>query len=411
MIIATKGISKLSNRELKLELMAMPPVEDVKKYLQEAHKRNYQEPFEIAARDPKVIQDAYALKQILNSINATLPSDEAYITLKTLLSHSPDNFEGVKNELMSILNKSPHLVAYGLLFKGTPTDVIYNIIDKYNLNIPSKAVMATPDMPNDVRKESDTILFHIVNFMKSEGIKWENKDSGVLLTTRLIQNNNDVFITEISKYNINIVLAEALLNASHNIRNPTLKDNLNNNHSNSIEIAKIFTIQSLSTEALPILINSFRNSDVDPELIWNGISNKIKLKDWSVKELFSIEENNVNIVELLINHSDNILSEIAHMLVSYINERGYSDLTEINSVEDFVNYCLNHPSVKDIILQLPQTFFGKIRMTQQDREMVREHFEGNIVKEDIKEDDMWNIYKGIIGNQTNWYDKYSSNNS
>ena len=408
-ILAKDKISQMTNDELKNKVLEMPPIPETKKYLQEADKRNYLQVFEIASRDPRVINDPLLLTQIINKITKNINDDNTSFIFNNILTYSsPNLLSQFSGKIFSLCTQNPELAAMALLESKTPKDMIYNILNYNSLNVPSQALY----FGEKDEGRNNPVLKEIIDLLKN-GFMWENTTSGILMISRLIQNSTDKFITEMAKYNVTPDIASGLINAADQFRsqNKQLKENIEKNKNPGVKLIKINTSGASPHVVIPSLIEEITNPEYKQYIywIWEFLRNNMLENDQWFLDAFNIEHMNNNILVMLSKQSDKVTKEIINMIKQKWQIIEHNNMTRNTpSIEEIIHIALTYPSIKNEVLKLPQDLFDQLPLTDEHRRIVDEHF--NIDEPKNKSlDPQKEILRNLFGNKnTNWYERYAN---
>jgi len=413
MLKQAKQISKMTNDELRQTMLSMPPIEQAYPILQQAEQRNVPEVFEIAARDPKIMDDPVTIKMIAKNLVKNPQSKISEITIKRLLDNPEyvtHGFDPIRQEILTLTTTTPRMTGLILLSKGTPNDIIESIINYFSLNINSRAIGAPLDtIPSEFKgvselKRNQIILNQIVKLLE-EGHAWRNEQSGLMILPRLLQDSNDTFITEISKHNLHPSMTFSLMNAMTALKNEKITDNLKANQNPGVKITTMLLgiqgqgkPQNIIPELTVIAQNERYNEFF--EWIWNYIGPKMMTDSSWLKYTFSTSfgDTGKNLILLLAQSSEKLLIKIIEFMKTAISADAYSNIRSMPIVEELIHMGLSNPSTKDKILDLPKEFFKGIKMTPKNREIVENFFNPHV--EGLEE------LEELMG-KSNWYIKYS----
>lgn len=313
----------------------------------------------------------------------------AELVFYNILNRPESIINGVKSELlMDIMSSNPKLAAVGLLSEGLTKDLVYHLVDIYELNIVAAAPWiadGTIDVGTMLKhKKSDFatgVLAFAIALMREEGVEWRNKYSGLMLTTRLVVNRTDQFMTETAKYNLNFGLANALINASEKYQqNRAMSSNLHGNQNYSVQAAIDLTRdQQHPTIIIPKLINLLARQEMSPSEVWEIVKGGHRSNKWALNQILGMPLNN-NVVLQVFRASPVVAKDILTTISGYVKSGDINSMSsatfDSSAIEEITHESLNNPALKDYTLQVfPKTFFDIIPLSDQDRQIVNAQFQ------------------------------------
>lgn len=390
-IIKVSGVSKISNEEIKRELLSSPSLEKTYSLLNEAYNRKYIDAFYVASDNPQNVNNLSILK-LMTSIIVSNPQHHASIAiLDNILEYAENIDASVIIRINGVALSNPPIATTILLHQYSPNTLVDSIINNLHLNIVKRTDL------------NDKFLSDIIDALKN-GDSWNNERSGLIMASRVVQYPQDSFLTEVSKYNLTPPLASVLMNASnlYKSQNPSLYENLKNNTNPGIEIAKFVNDlkdADISPNAiLPGLIVSLEKSKYQPyyQHIWNLIKDKIsKWTEWE-KQIFTSNYGGINFLKSLLDVMPDILPD----LIDIIKASKNIDIIKKTPIyEEIIHRGLSNPSFQAKTLELPEDRFSMIRMTKENQEIVKNHFHPEIKG--------WQDLEELMANN-NWYIKYAT---
>lgn len=370
----SRAVSKMDIGEIEQGIKKSITPEEAYPLLQEAYKKDIVSPFYIACQNPVIVNNLQTAKLILNMIERHVTQSIASSAMDFFLYNSSNIDQSIIPKIIGLAHASTPIASVVLLSSKTPNNIIDSIINSMSLNIPSRANM----------ENNSPVLAQIIEDLK-KGNQWGNERSGIIMMSRLIQNPRDAFVTEVSKYDISPNVSLALINASklYQTHNKDLGKNIENNSNTGIELAKIANLDTDPRLILPSLITSIQDKK-HPEYIswiWSFIKEKIatSLSTWA-NEIFNLTYGGEDIISLLLKEIPDIIPELINIVKSLNPET----IRDSNAYAELIHLGLDNEKYKDIILSLPEEFFSFVKMTEQNREIVKEHFHPTIQEiEDI----------------------------
>ncbi|HUU89152.1 MAG TPA: hypothetical protein VMX17_15565 [Candidatus Glassbacteria bacterium] len=402
MKIAAKKISQMGRDELvNLAVKDSGKIESV---LQQAYKKNYVDVIvSISAFQGLTYDNIRTILTCLSSIK-TFTNEDKINVLDNLLSYPKNIIEPFIANLNGMISNT-EIAAFMLIKGGTPLDIIYKIMDVYNLLDPSHSFFINKRPKTSYESESETMyeknsrLLKAVEVFLEEGYMWENKDSGIILTSRLTKKPDDSFISSIAKYNLHPLIFMALnesLKSIPSTGNSALQKNLAENKSKGAQLAS--SLQSVVS--VPELLGLVKENPHMVHSVWDIIEEKINKSEVNIYDLFDTKYNGENIIDFLMQKS----KHIAPRIIETLKRVQLPNAVSLGQpLKRFVSFCINDPSLRTKILELPVKFFDKILMNINDREVV-DRFYG-IKPEKDDSNDLIDL-ENLLSN-TNWYKKYS----
>jgi len=201
-----KKVSKMNASELSS--YGSKGISECKAALQESIKRGYDRLVE----DLMQCGDMFGFQpdaQMLKMLLAYIPtSQNSEVLAERLLKFPKEVLETGGPALKGSLTLSPKIIARALLSPSTPDKITSELIDGYELV--TAPYLGSEFNTKNVRPEQhNPILREIILAMKS-GAKWDNETSSIRLTTRLLSDYQDKFMTEVAGSNIGIDMASIL---------------------------------------------------------------------------------------------------------------------------------------------------------------------------------------------------------
>lgn len=393
-IIKTSAmISKMSNDDIKREILSSPPVEKTLSLLNEAYKRKYIEAFYEASSNPRSVNYLPIQKLMINmvEVNPQSPASVAIVDNMLELIEKGKYLPSTITKINSVSLSNPAITSTVLLHYNSPNELVDSIIGSLHLNVVKNTDKVMP------------FLQAIIEDLKS-GELWNNERSGLIMASRIVQYPQDPFLNEISKYNLCPPFAGSLINASrlYRVQNPTLRNNIESNTNSGVEIARLVYSDIWENvqpnTIIPGLIVSLEKSKYQPycKWIWNLLKDKIKTKpEWELAS-FTSRYGGDNIIDAILKMLPSIFPDLIDIIKSSQN---IEPIKRSPVYEEIINMGLSNPSYQEKTLELPETYFQMIRMTKENRKIVENRFHPKIEGwEDIEE--------LMAGN--NWYKKYSS---
>jgi len=427
-IIKAKSISKMTNEEIKQKFLSWPPESELPALVNEAYNRNIPVTFEIIARDLRVVGNPSMAHFITKAIQQNIGSPKADEILMTLLNNEQETVESgnTKNELLAICSAKPKLAAIALIKKGTPEDLTINLINRYNLNIPSITGGSTNNIketPSQKSNPSQEILISILTILESGHI-WKNELSATYMLSRLQQNPTDLFMAEIGKQRLSPPIASTFLravdvlaasvyeNSSEKFR---LRENLKNNKYPGVTLAKLYTpldvglfyreeIRSPIDRSPEIVLLELASLMKKPDYyqyigwIWDSIKSNADIRNDWINTIIKTKQGN-EVLMSLGNYSEDIFSEIIEFTLPEIIKSSIVNIYNSPLVHWIINKGLRDPTYQKAILNLPTELLGVVKLTPENKEILNQYF--SYSDETMEDLDLLSLNKG-------WYRKYSN---
>jgi len=221
-------------------------------------------------------------------------------------------------------------MALALLVSNTPENIVTDIINRYKLNIPqstpiissNEKVFENPIEYNLQLSDSEKILTEMINLLKEDpNITWDNEQSFSLFLVRLHFKPSDPFMAEVAKYSLSTSNASVFLNIKQISVSKKLKENILNNNSLGVSLAKLLKSEIPNTEIMTE-INKKIIEGTNVNMIWDAIKYLIiNNKNWNNN--FLLRANNTpqqETLRLIINENPNLTSEIFRVILSQNQE-------------------------------------------------------------------------------------------
>ena len=278
-----KNISEMNAKELLRHLMARPNLNETIQILEEAYKKNAYLVMQQAVKDEFLMETPELSDNVLNYISLK-QNGVGKNLLSFLLSHSPEIINTYpKPKLTQVCLTGHSLPATALISKNTPGDIIAAIISQNDLMNPVESSFMTTnqEMAKQLR-HSSPILTEIVRMIKG-GWKWENQQSALALSSRLMTNYNDKFMTEISTGDLEPGVAMVLLESLENKnvqKNTKLINNLSENENEGVAFARLIkrtksgSNEEVAREAIQHL--EFAEDQQEIQWLWDYIMERRK---------------------------------------------------------------------------------------------------------------------------------------
>jgi N-acetylmuramoyl-L-alanine amidase len=408
----SKQISKMSNEEL-LDLASKN--QSVQAVLEQAFNRN----------NEKLIYHIFSLNHIVSipvyikNLLKIIPSLKNDTVILNKILNFPESVVSnyPQNELNALLNSNPSYAAVALIARGTPYQTILNLISHFKLNDINNSFYFGEEFLNSKDKQQSPILKELISLLK-KGHIWENQNSGLLLLSRLQNNNHDPFITEIAKYNLNPSMAEILNDASKQVKtNNNLTNNIKENKSVSFQLINV--LEGNFRENLSKVIENqsfFKNLNWS----WEIINEKLKVNPYILIDLIELNyDTNKNpffifwklswshkeqLLSYLFNLSENTLKDYTEIITKIINEIIYSEL-EIyieNLDESFLQELTLTPTVREHLKMILQK--KNFKDIQYENEQHLQTFK-NLNENEFNDhfEDLYFDLENIMAKNKNWY--------
>ena len=409
-----------SNEMLKtiMTLSVFEKRDEINQILEEAYKKNYYPVIEYASKKTHLIQIPDIYRIVMNYI-LLKQNEVGKNILYILLNHNPEIVKTFNcPKLESICNKNAKLSATALLCKNTPPEIISSIILNNNLTnaLESKFMTTNEDMSLQLQKSQNPIFVETIKILH-QGIKWENNYSMIMLVTRLEFNVTDLFLNEVASCNLNKTVASILINAI--IKNDTINNigmpkhhrkilqNLNYNPFKDVQCVvfldrtKNMPLQEYMDEITARIINPNSNEE-DINSLWENLNYKREISHGALHSeiLFThTNSDNKNIMFTFAKKNINIAHKVIEEFIDWVttirNPEGII-------IEDLIEFGLNNPNLKELILNIPKYVFDNIALTPEHRQIVEKKYD-NKEHEKFKKETLDNIFS----NKLNWYQKYS----
>ena len=395
------AISKMSNDAIDQALKSNASPENVLAILNQAFNRGYVDAFYIAANNPNYASNVAIQKLIVNIASQSVNSDLAPLIIDALITNAEFLDPSVIVKIAALAISSTTMFAKVLLNGKTPGNLTNNILNNTHLE-------ATH--PDDKIRAFET---SIINELQS-GTPWNNIYSGQNILARLYRDPNDKLVTEIAKYNLCPEFAESMMNASIYVfkQNKRLQNNISENETPGMEITRLLHDQGVAevhpNAFLPGLIDTLNNPKYRPyaKWIWRLIQGKAEARQEWARDMFLNEYEGKNIVSILLDIMPAIFPDVLD--VFFGPGQNLNDLKNTNLYEEIIHTGLSNPTYRVKTLELPEEAFSMVRMTDENREIVRKHFKpefNNTLPEEPTDQSYLDDFTLSINN--NWYVKYA----
>ena len=397
----------MSKREMALELDSETDIDRAVEILNRSYHQNNYLAFATILKHPKYLKSLDICSVLLSFIRAK-KNGSGQTLLHDLLSIPPE-FISAKNSLYKTCEASPGLTAIALLSKNTQQDLVSHLITSNHLvDVNRSMYISTSHMVTEQMSESySRVLIEIIKYLRG-GLPWENVPSGVILISRLFGNAKDKFVTEAAKYDINIPMAESLLQWTSEYKtNPELTKNLLYNKNENVTFAKIIqsTINIKDESNMDSIINLIQNINDNQKLesLWQSIKTRI-FKDESLFYYFTnLQSIDSNPIILLCQKNENILTEVLTLMS---NSTNIHNLIELPFFDTVFSMGMSNPSIKE---QIPHMFdsklFDGIRMTPENRTYIESIISP---KPEETNEQYKHIQNLFASNSHHWYNRYSN---
>ena len=291
--------------------------------------------------------------------------------------------KGVKPEyLLALMSSNPKLSAIGLLSEGLTREMVERLNNMYILNDPKSVPYPSGLNMLQNKNFATTILIGMIDLMREEYIEWKNQNSGFIFFPRLHRDSSDTFLTEASKYNINIGMARGLINASKmkNIgQGKKLATNLSANHNSSVEAAVMIESEISGSNVgliIPKLYSLMGKGEIGTAEIWETIKGRHRENRWNLFEILS--STGQNILLGLFRSGTEIAKDILTAIGSSSEQANTFVRQHTNNIaplEEMIHEALSNPMLQDHVLKsFNKQFFNALPMSEKNRQIVEKHF-------------------------------------
>jgi len=322
---------------------------------------------EFIARNPDLLNNPEKGNIYISAI-ISLDNESTKKVISILLNNERKMLQYIPlDKIFVACNKGNEIIAISLLSKGTPSQIIGNIIKThYNELILEPYIYGI---------NNNSILMHMMNLLPLIG--WDNEFSSKIFMTRLKNKPLDSFITNVAKQHVNVEMASALINASNNINNVTLKKNVAYNNTLTMQIVKGLTADNKSPSQLMSSIDSLilaiKNNEISENFINEIITEIInKLLDW--KTFDSVTMNKRVTIHLftmmpaiISKTNDTINKQLLQLFKNNVDWLSNNEQLTADIVHSFLH---NKATEKTLIESFPLDFFKNILLYDEDRKLI-----------------------------------------
>ena len=179
------------------------------------------------------------------------------------------------NEILLMANLSDKLSAVALISEAGAS-ISDKICLSNNLDNPKSTSYLGEQFKNSTLSQNENNILKNMTSLLRQGISWKNNNIS-WIARRLNKNSQDPFVTEITKYDVPLNLAQYFLKASTTPHigdiNKAFRDNVNNNEYQGMKLAKGFSnLHTLSVEEIAELIVAEENPETIKEIL-NNVQN------------------------------------------------------------------------------------------------------------------------------------------
>ena len=398
----------MNAEEIAKKISTAKSIQEAEPLLQEAYNKNYIGPF-FSAINNKAILSQPPLVNIIVNFTEKLSKDQKSIysvsdILAAILQDGKFSVD-TKKKIIAILLGNKTLLARAILLDETPPDITDTLISFGKLNL----IRTTTN---------DTYLNEILKELR-EGIIWSNERSAIILLSRLIQNNQDDFISESAKYNLGVPVSLLFIEAwnSHARTNPVLTRSLAENkspgYSIAVNIRENKDPQSITTiilrYALELIEDPIINTKEQLKWIRSFVLDKINTSTNYIRNFFLINIGGKNIIDIILQYYPDDISIVLDTL--FYNPNILMSIENTSTFEDIINYGMtlskSNKGIEEKIFSIPENILRSIRLTPENKNTLYNHYNAD-EQTQTKEKPSITLkeLENLIG-KNNWYLKYS----